>query len=249
MFESMFSMSVLDAGLLTLAALIASIISGATGMGGGILLLAVMTNFLSPAVLIPLHGVVQLVSNLSRSALLFSDINIKIVLLFAMGGSIGAVSGSQVLIQLPEKEFAVILALGILVLTWLPKRKIKFNFSGKFFFVGLIASFLSLFVGAIGPFIAPFFLHDNLNKKQIVATKAGCQSWTHILKIIVYFLAGFSLGRYFFIILVLTLTVILGNYIGKRILNRIPEERFTMIFRILITVIALKMIIEQILKD
>ena len=49
------------------AALATSILSAIVGMAGGITLLAVMLLFLEPLVAIPLHGVVQLVSNGSRT--------------------------------------------------------------------------------------------------------------------------------------------------------------------------------------
>ena len=51
---------------LALAALITSILSAIIGMGGGILLLAVMLSLLEHGEVIPAHGAVQLVSNGTR---------------------------------------------------------------------------------------------------------------------------------------------------------------------------------------
>ena len=50
-----------------LAAFATSILSAVVGMAGGITLLAVMLLFLEPLAAIPLHGVIQLVSNSSRA--------------------------------------------------------------------------------------------------------------------------------------------------------------------------------------
>ena len=52
---------------LVAVALVASILSAIVGMAGGILLLSVMLLYFEPLIAIPLHGVIQLVSNGSRS--------------------------------------------------------------------------------------------------------------------------------------------------------------------------------------
>ena len=57
------------AGFLVLCGVsfLGSLIAGALGRGGGVLVLATMANLLSPMVLVPIHGVVQLASSLSRA--------------------------------------------------------------------------------------------------------------------------------------------------------------------------------------
>ena len=55
--------------VLALAALATSILSAVVGMAGGITLLSVMLLAVEPLVAIPLHGVVQLVSNSSRAVI------------------------------------------------------------------------------------------------------------------------------------------------------------------------------------
>ena len=225
-------------------ALVASTLSGAIGMGGGVLLLTVMSDFFSTTVLIPIHGAVQLASNLSRSIINRSGLNYRMIALFLAGASLGALAGSRFLREIPEDQFKLLLACGILILTWLPKKKVRIRFRSKFFFVGFLSQFLSLFVGAIGPFIAPFFLHDDLSKKEIVATKAGCQTGVHIFKILVYFLTGFSIGEYLPTITLLALTVVLGNYLGKLILEKISEKNFALAFRVLISLLAVRMVVN-----
>ncbi len=228
------------------AAFVTSTISGFVGMGGGTLLLLVMADFLPPLVLVPLHGFVQLFSNLSRSIINYTNISYKIVGFFLSGALLGGIIGSNFLTIISENKFQLFLACGILLLTWLPKNKIQINFLGKFFFIGFFAQFLSLFIGAIGPFIAPFYLHDNLNKNQIIATKASCQAGTHIFKLTIYFLTGFSIGQYLPLMILMVLAVTLGNYLGKQILTKISEKRFKLIFQLLITGLAVRMLARAI---
>jgi uncharacterized membrane protein YfcA len=53
--------------ILCVVALLTAVLSAVVGMAGGITLLSVMLLFMEPLTAIPVHGVVQLVSNGSRS--------------------------------------------------------------------------------------------------------------------------------------------------------------------------------------
>ena len=65
----------MDLIVVGLVALITAIISAVAGLGGGIILLAVLAQFRVPIVAIPIHGAIQLVSNGFRTVLLRRDIN------------------------------------------------------------------------------------------------------------------------------------------------------------------------------
>lgn len=141
-----------------IAAFFSSMLSGLTGMGGGLLLFASMTPFFPLAILIPLHGTIQLFSNIARLALAYKCVQWRIVGLFTIGSGIGAFIGSLFVIKVPEDQFKIIVATAILVMTWMPEFKRVPYIPGQFALVGAVASFLSLFIGAVGPFTAPFFL-------------------------------------------------------------------------------------------
>lgn len=51
---------------LGLAAFVGSTLTGIMGVGGGVLILVIMAQFVPPSVLIPLHALVMLYSNLNR---------------------------------------------------------------------------------------------------------------------------------------------------------------------------------------
>lgn len=61
--------------ILIVVAFLTSALSGVVGMGGGMLLLSVMAACFPPAVLIPLHGAVQFVSNGVRMAIGWRDLS------------------------------------------------------------------------------------------------------------------------------------------------------------------------------
>jgi len=225
-----------------IAAYFCSIVSGLTGMGGGFLLLVLLSPLFPPAILIPFHGSLQLISNLSRLTLFFKHINWRITLLFASGALIGATAGSRVVIDIPTNYFRLFLGIAILIMTWMPKLKNVPRIPGVFFYVGGVSTFLSLFIGATGPLIAPFFLKAGLTKEGLVASKAACQIPLHIFKILVYLSTGFLLAPWLPILAGAVPAMFLGIWTGKKLLGRVPEKRFYRLLQVVITLLALRLL-------
>ena len=225
-----------------LASFLTSTVSGSVGVAGGILLMSYMAAFFPPAILIPLHGVVQLSSNLSRVVLGFKNIVKDIALASAAGTMVGALIGSQVVVNLPEKEFKILLAIVIVIMTCLHKFKSNLKVPGKFFWIGGGITFLSLFIGAVGPLLAAFLVRKDLKKESMVATQAACQAATHLAKILVFFSLGFVIGPYASILIGMIAFGFLGNWVGQKILHRIPTETFSVIIKVIISILAIKLL-------
>ena len=77
--------------------------------------------------------------------------------------------------------------IGLYILWYLYLRGPKKEQKNKLFIiVGFISGISSIFIGAVGPLIAPFFLRSDLNKENIIANKAACQIITHLGKIPIF---------------------------------------------------------------
>ena len=74
-----------SATVLIAASFFTSGLTAAAGIGGGLLMLALMTYLLPIAVLIPVHGLVQLASNAGRSWVQRPNINWRVTILFLVG--------------------------------------------------------------------------------------------------------------------------------------------------------------------
>ena len=220
--------------VLALAALATSIISGIIGMGGGILLLATMLSFLSHAETIPAHGAVQLVSNGTRLLVFLRHVDVKTVVRFAAGALPGSIVGGLLLVWLrkgqiesTEPYFKIAIGLYVLVTTFRPigKRSASDESAAPristFTLFGGLAGVLGLTIGAIGPLIAPAFLHAGFVKERMIATKAVCQATIHFLKVPLFLALGFvDYSKLGLLIVVMSLMVIPGTLIGKKILTR-----------------------------
>tara|TARA_Y100001970_G_scaffold207446_1_gene252719 strand:- start:264 stop:1019 length:756 start_codon:yes stop_codon:yes gene_type:complete len=243
--------------ILILAAFITSSISAVLGMGGGIILLGIMALIIPEGYkVIALHGMVQLFSNTTRSFVFKNYLKKNLLIQFFIGAIIGVGISALIILmliyyfdvssanQIKVEVLKPVIGLFIVWNLFLkgPKKEKK---SDSFIPVGLVAGLSSIFVGAVGPLIAPFFLGKNLNKENIIANKAASQMITHISKI--------PLFIYFFnmdyiaeirILLPLIFAVYIGTNFGKKILSFIPEKLFKKIFKITLFVIAIRLILS-----
>jgi len=241
--------------ILIISAFITSSISAVLGMGGGIILLGIMAIIIPNGyMVIALHGIIQLISNTTRTFVFRKHLKMKLIKEFLIGAIIGA-GLSATIIFLLIKFFEVSSAseikvdflkpiIGIFIIWYLflkgPKKEKE---SKSFIKVGGISGLASIFVGATGPLIAPFFLNSNLSKENIIANKAACQMITHLTKIplFIFFFSVNYIGEYK-LLFPLILAVFIGTNFGKKILNMIPEKLFIRLFKTTLFIIALKLI-------
>lgn len=236
--------------ILAATSLITATVSASVGFLGGTILLMVMAQFLPAAVLIPLHGVIQLWSNSSRALILHKSINWRIAGFYALGTIFGSLLASQYVMRVPEPVYNVGLGILVLTLTLVPKEvwsrpfKARRQLVDKWLLTGFFSSFIGLFVGAIGVLVGAVFMTEkDLDKKMMVATQAICQSLVHLSKILVFVYLGFELGPWMGLFLALIVMTIIGTYLGTRLLDRIPQALFLRIFRTLIIVLAIRLIL------
>ncbi len=215
------------------------------GMGGGIGLLGAMTAVLPPAMVVPLHGVIQLVSNFSRTLAYLRDVHWPIFSIYVLPMTAG-VAAAGLLWSGSELDWLRPL-IGVYLLVFLAWRQTRRQLRSlplwAFAPLGFTAGFASIFVGATGPLIAPFFLRDDLRKEQIVATKAICQTGSHLLKIPAFLALGFPYLEHTGPLLLLGAAVVAGTLLGRRILTWMSEAAFVRLFELLLGAIAIYLIV------
>ncbi|SHI49080.1 Uncharacterized membrane protein YfcA [Malonomonas rubra DSM 5091] len=229
------------------AAFFSSTLTAVLGVGGGMLLISVMAVALPPAAIVPVHGVAQLASNASRGIFALKEISWQIVWPFLCGCVLGSLLGSDLFIRFPSEFLPVPLGTFILIMTWWPQWKQKFRLPGRFFGLGFVQAVLTLFVGATGPLNMPILLREGLSKDQIVVTASALMTIVHLAKIITFGFIGFAFSSYLPLMAGMVVAVIAGSFAGTKLRAKVPEERFKKLFKLLITVLALRMIIRALL--
>jgi uncharacterized membrane protein YfcA len=221
--------------------LVSSMLTALLGLGGGVLLISLMPGLLPAAAVVPVHGAVQLMSNVSRALFAWRDIRWDLSGAFCAGACVGAAVGSRFVVALPEKLLPVLLGIFVLVVTWAPVGRLRLP--GRFVTLGAVQTFVSLFVGAAGPLVSPLLLREGLARDQIVATHATMMTALHALKLVAFAVLGFALGPYLPLLAAMTVSTTLGSWAGTRLRVKIPEARFRQVLKILLTVLALRLIL------
>jgi len=222
---------------------ITSAVTASIGVGGGVLLLAILALLLPPAVIIPVHGMVQLGSNLNRALMTIKDIDWKLLAAFAPGAFLGAGLASLFLVDLPMHLLQLTIAGFILFLTWGPKvPALALGRSGTFF-AALITTFISMFAGATGPLVAAFVKQQHQGHRfRTVANFAAAMSVQHLPKALVFGAAGFVFADWLGLIALMIISGALGTWLGLRLLSKLSNQKFALVINSVLTLLAVRLI-------
>ena len=109
---------------------------------------------------------------------------------------------------------------------------------------GVFSSFLTMFFGATGPFIAGMVKTMKLNPLSHTATHAALMSMQHAVKVLVFGFMGFSFSDYFHIILLMIISGFIGTYIGKKVLIKFGQKYFKIFLNSILTIISIYLILN-----
>jgi uncharacterized membrane protein YfcA len=231
--------------LLTTLSFFTALMTSLAGAGGGTVLLAAMLQFMNPAEAIPVHGVIQFSSNLTRTWLLRKFVNWSIVIRFTILLPIGVYIGLQIFQNMDSDNIKNII--GIFILLALTLQNLKFIKSFfvpyyAFYFIGLITGVLNILVGVIAPLLAVILKQSISEKKSIVGTLGYFGLIGNLLKIIGFSLIGFSFYEYIDTFLMIIPATLVGSRVGQLLLNKISNKIFMIIFQIILIGLAIRLL-------
>lgn len=205
-------------------------------------LLALMGYLVPVTAIIPLHGVVQLGSNIGRAAMLSPHVAWICLVAFLAGALPGAWVGGLAVGALPENVLKAALGVFVLVITWARLPRLAAMTLPGFALTGAITTFLTMLFGATGPLNAVVLSKTFPERLRFQATSAAIMSAQHLVKTVVFALSGFVFAPWLPLIAAMILTGLAGTWVGTRILRRMPEGRFRLIFRVCLTLLALDLV-------
>ncbi len=228
--------------LLILIAAGTSMLTAITGIGGGMMLIASMPGFLPATAIVPVHAAVQLFSNSSRAFFGWRFIRWEFALAFIGGAIVGGVLAAGITLEINLEYTPLLIAAYILLTVWGPGMEFKRPLKGELFVIGMLQTGLSMIVGATGPMGQATLLRRGLKRDALVVTTALMTTFTHLIKIMLFALLGFSFIDHWKIIVGMSVAVILGAFLGTHLRYRIPEKRFRQGLKWLLTLLALRMV-------
>lgn len=242
-----------EAALLCAVAFATAVLSAVVGMAGGITLLAVMLLWIEPLVAIPLHGWIQLASNGSRAGIQRRHVDRGILLRFSALLLPAAAVGLALVHAIPADGLRAAIGAFVLLATWRPRWLLlgrhpeRLAPGPRFVALGAGSGVLNMTVGATGPLIAPFFLGLGLSRQALVGTKAACQAAGHLAKVALFGVGGFALGPWLPLLAAAMAATFAGTWVGSRVLERVSEPAFEMLYKAVLTLVALRLVGEELL--
>jgi len=227
-------------------ALLASALAAVAGFGGAVVMLPVLVWAFGVRDAVPILTVMQLVGNLSRVGFNRREVVWPVVGWFALGAVPAAVLGGIVFAQAPadllRRALGLFLLLTVAYRHTARGRRARLRLRG-FLGLGAASGFLSAVVGSVGPLAAPFFLSYGLVKGAYIGTEALTAVVMHVVKLGVY--SGYSLLSPATVATGLAsgTVMILGTYLGKRLLDRVPERVFQILVEVVIALSGLQFLL------
>ncbi|MFI5033250.1 MAG: TSUP family transporter [Reyranellales bacterium] len=215
-------------------------LSGIFGMAGGLILIGVLLVVFPLPTAMVLHAITQMASNGWRATLWWRHIVWKTIA-FNVAGSLVSVGLWSIWLYVPDKEMALLmLGLSPFVVRAIPEKLMPRTFGpAQVAGTGFVAMMLMLTTGVTGPLLDTMFLRSPFERRQIIATKAACQVFSHGFKLIYFGALVAQAGQVepWFLAIAIASSIV-GTSLGKFLLERLSDKQFRVWSNRLITALA-----------
>lgn len=205
--------------------------------------MAILPAFISPSLIIPLHGITQLASNSSRTLFSLNDVKWGLLRPFLIGSIIGSVIVVSVLSYIPVDYIPVAIGLYMLLNLWSPRFSAAISKYESYYLLGFVQTGLGLVVGATGPIVLAVLTKQIKSKDQIIATSSMCMTISHFAKIPVYFTLTSSLFSNVTLISYMVIGAVVGSFVGTKLRLAANNDKIIKIIKCMISLLAIRMVV------
>jgi uncharacterized membrane protein YfcA len=223
-------------------AFVAEVIGTISGFGSSILFVPLASMFFDFKAVLAITAVFHVFSNLSKIYLFKTGIQKDIVLKLGIPAVVFVIIGALLTNIIPQKEIELVMNIVLVLLSvfLIFNTEEKLEQSNKNLIVGGVSSgFLAGLVGTGGAIRGLVLAAFSLEKDSFLATSALIDLGVDFSRAIVYISSGYFLKEFLIFIPFLILISIAGSYIGKLVLNKMPQKYFRNIVLIVIVSISI----------
>lgn len=232
------------------AALFSEIMGTIAGFGSSTLFLPLALLFLDFKAALVLVAFAHIFGNLGRISFFRHGFDKKLLIRFAIPSVIFTLIGAMLVTYLPQELLKFILGLFLMgysaIFIWEKEIKLPADY-----FITILGGSLSGFIAGIigtgGALRSAFLGSFNLPKEVYIATSAITAILVDATRIPVYISQGFWDNQYLAYLPILFVIAIVGSFIGKKVLDHIPKEKFRTIIFIAVFLIGTKFVYDYLL--
>lgn len=217
---------VMDAVLMVMG-ILAGTLTTVAGMGGGLMAVLALSVVMEPSVVLAITAPALLVGNLHRLVTWRTRVDVVVVRPLLAGALPGALLGGFAVAWVPSWVLRVAMA-GVLVLAILrASGRISMRWPPRVLIpVGGGVGVLSAMGSGAGVLVGPVLMGAGLTGEPYVATSAAVGVTIHVGRLIAYGAGGLLHAGLAWPTLLLTLSILVGNGVGK-LLRRFMDAAVT----------------------
>lgn len=227
--------------ILIFVGLLAGLLSGSIGFGGGMIILPVITYFYGVEVAVPISTVAQLLSNLSRSAIGFRDIHWHEVGLFLLFAAPLTALGAYGFAVVPKQAMTRVLCIFLIIFAIVKltgKIKLPENKTTALIGGGLTGLTNGL-LGISGPISSAVFMTFGLTPVAYIASEATAATVMHIIKAGMYGKLDLMDWSIFYNGLYIGIAMMLGNFLAMRFIRHVNKRKYQKVVAALLIIVSL----------
>ncbi|MCZ6533154.1 MAG: sulfite exporter TauE/SafE family protein [SAR324 cluster bacterium] len=233
--------------VLGVTGLLSALLGSVAGSGGMAILLPVAVIYFGIHQAIPILTIANLSANLSRVYFYRRELELRVVGWLTLGSLPLVVAGTWLFtIAAPELLTRLLGGMLLTLMVWRRLRPTapRLRRAVLFLPLGMAWGFLAGFMSGVGLLIAPFYLAYGLVKGAYIGTDALGTVFLQSTKLIVFGSANFLQGAVLWYGLALIPFMFAGAWLGKQLLERVPEKIFALLIEVTMLVAGLNFLLR-----
>ena len=224
-------------------ALLSEVVGTIAGFGSSTIFLPLALLVFDFKTALVLVAFLHIFGNCGRIGFFRYGLDWKLLITFGIPSVIGSVSGAYLVPFVSQDVIKGVLGIFLVLYAVIFLWKEKLQFAPRLtntIIGGSLSGFLAGLIGTGGALRGAFLTAFQLNKERYIATAAAIALAVDVTRIPVYLHQGFLERQYYIYIVPLFVIALGGSYLGKRVVEKIPQKHFKRLVLLAVLVIGLK---------
>ena len=240
-------MSIAATVLFLILSFIAEILGTIGGFGSSTFFVPIANYFLDFQTVLGITAVFHVFSNISKIALFKNGLDKRILFSIGIPAVIFVIIGAFASRYINVKYLQLVLSLFLIGLSilFLINKELKVTPNKKNSFIGgSLSGFFAGLLGTGGAIRGITMAAFSVEKSVFVATSAAIDLAVDSSRMVIYYFNGYIQKHDLYLIPFLIIIGFVGTYVGKFILDKIPQEKFRVLVLILILLVGVSILLK-----